>query len=98
MGKPVFNPYGMDPGFRYMDTTAGDKKKRGINCPKCQSKIPYGSCKCPVCNENVEELFKIIKKEEIRTKKTNHVNTIVLFVIVCILLVVCLVFFSKVPA
>ena len=98
MGKPVFNPYGMDPGFRYTDTPDDERKQPKLLCPKCQAAIPGGSSQCPVCHENVEELLKAAEKEETRTKKIRRTDTIVIAAIVCILLVACIVFFSRVPA
>ncbi len=62
MGKPVFNPYGMDPGFRSTYDPYNEEEKIVI-CPKCGAEIPDGETKCPKCGK------KSVREDGVRKKK-----------------------------
>ena len=54
MGKPIYNPYGMDPGFRATyDPYYDCENDEDVICPKCGAKILHGSIKCPACGEKI---------------------------------------------
>ena len=67
MGKPVFNPYGMDPGFRSTYDPYNEEQKM-LFCPKCGAEVSDGEIKCPVCGKEISP-DRWSMEEEAREKK-----------------------------
>lgn len=94
MGKPVFNPYGMDPGFRSTYDPYNEEEKIVI-CPKCGAEIPNGETECPECGKKNSQR-RWSQEEEARERK-RKIKTAVTVIVATVVALSIFLFFMRTP-